>query len=373
MSGLFPRTVRGRVVLLVVLAFLPSIVLTWYAYSEIRTLAFEAVDQELIRIADATAADFERMVDEGRAMLFSLAQIEDVARYRRPECDQLLGRMLAASPRYTALAVIDPEGYRACGAISLENPLYLGDRSYVLRAEGTRGFAVGDYQVGRITGKATVGLAYPIYDEDDNLLSVLGTTLDLALLGENASDAQLPPGATYTLSDLSGNVLVRYPQAADWIGEPLPESFPAASLEQPREGAIAEGQDLDGVRRRFAVTPLVRPEGQPAGYLSVGIPAAAATARLNQIVGNQLSLLGLSAALLLLAAWALGHFSILNRATAIIEAERRIAGGDLTARTGVEYDEDELGELARGFDAMAERLEEREHEDREGQKPAGIG
>ena len=105
----------------------------------------------------------------------------------------------------------------------------------------------------------------------------------------------------------------------------------------------------------------------------MGIPASAGTARLDKILGNQLSILALCAALLVLAAWALGHFSILNRTTAIIEAEQRIAGGDLTARTGVDYEEDELGELARGFDAMAERLEDRDHEDHEHGKPAGVG
>ena len=265
MSDVLPKTVRGRVVLLVVLAFLPSVVLSWYAYAELKTLVHEATQQELLRFADVTASDFERMVDEGHAMLFALAQNDEVGRFQRPACDELLGRVLAASPRYTALAVIDPDGYRVCGAVTLENPLYLGDRSYVLRATGSRRFAVGDYQVGRITGKATVGLAYPIYDDEGILLSLIATTLDLALLAQHASEAQLPANATYTLSDLSGNVLVRYPEGIEWIGKALPESFPASVQAEGVETRVRNGQDLDGTPRRFAVAPLVRSGGRPVG------------------------------------------------------------------------------------------------------------
>ena len=361
MSGFVPRTVRGRVVFLICVAFLPSIAVSWYAYGEVKSLAVEATEQELLRAADVTASDFEGMVDEGRAMLFALAQNEEVGRYERPACDLLLGRVLAASPRYTALAVIDPDGYRVCGAVSLENPLYLGDRSYVIRATGSRRFAVGDYQVGRITGKPTVGLAYPVYDDEDGLVSVLATTLDLTLLAENASEAQLPADATYTLSDLSGNVLVRYPPDTAWVGSKLPATFPAAVDPDPSMTEIATGEDLDGLARLFAVAPLRRPGGRAVGYLAVGVPEAAAAAPLARILGTELSLLAFSLALLVLAAWAMGHYSILARTDAIVEAERRLAEGDLSARTGVEYGDDELGRLARTFDEMAAKLEERDH------------
>lgn len=372
MSSLLPKTVRGRLVLLVVLAFLPSLLLTWYGYREIRTLAAEASDQELLRMAEATASDFERMVDDGRGMLFSLAQIEEVRAYRRPACDRLLSRVLAASPRYTALAVIDPDGYRVCGALPLENPLYLGDRSYILRAAGSHGFAVGDYQVGRITGRPTLGLAYPIHGPEGELTSMLGTTLDLTVLALQGSESRLPTDASYTLSDVSGNVLVRYPGNPEWVGRPLSQGFPRLEPDET-EALVVEGADLDGAHRRFAVAPLMGPAERPIGYVSVGRSASLATSRLDRILGTQLSILALSAALLLLATWLLGHFSILTRASAILDAEHRIAHGDLTARTGVTHDDDELGELARGFDEMAERLQERGLESDTRGEPAGVG
>jgi HAMP domain-containing protein len=361
MSGILPHTVRGRFIFLIVLAFIPSLALFWYANRELTALSEQSVEHELLRLAESTGVDFGHMVEEARAMLFALAQNDEVLERKRPECDELLGRMLAASPRYTALAVIDAEGYRSCGAVSLENPLYLGDRSYVVRATGNRDFAVGDYQVGRITGKPTVGMAYPMYGEGDELLGVLGVTLDLTLLGESASEAHLPADASFTLSDLSGNVLVRYPEGADLVGTALPETFPSRSQVDQTEARVIRGEDLDGVERRFAVAPLLRPKGRPVGYLAVAISEASVTAQLRRILGTELSLLAGAAVVMLLAAWSLGHYTILNRTSAIIEAERRIAGGDYSARTGIDYGDDELGSLARTFDEMAEKLEERDH------------
>jgi hypothetical protein len=45
MAAVIPRTVRGRVIFLIVLAFLPSLALFWYAYGELRSLSERATDQ----------------------------------------------------------------------------------------------------------------------------------------------------------------------------------------------------------------------------------------------------------------------------------------------------------------------------------------
>ena len=73
MSGILPHTVRGRFIFLIVLAFIPSLALFWYANRELTSLSEQTVEQELLRLAEGTGADFEHMVEEARAMLFALA------------------------------------------------------------------------------------------------------------------------------------------------------------------------------------------------------------------------------------------------------------------------------------------------------------
>ena len=59
------------------------------------------------------------------------------------------------------------------------------------------------------------------------------------------------------------------------------------------------------------------------------------------------------------AAWFGGEHFILRQVRALSEAAKRLAKGDLTARTGLKDVESELGQLANVFDQMAESLQQR--------------
>jgi signal transduction histidine kinase/CheY-like chemotaxis protein len=66
--------------------------------------------------------------------------------------------------------------------------------------------------------------------------------------------------------------------------------------------------------------------------------------------------------LALVAAWYGGEHFILRQVRALSKAVRRLAGGDLQARTGMHQVEGELGQLAQKFDEMAAALEQRAKE-----------
>jgi signal transduction histidine kinase/ActR/RegA family two-component response regulator/HAMP domain-containing protein len=70
-------------------------------------------------------------------------------------------------------------------------------------------------------------------------------------------------------------------------------------------------------------------------------------------------LVGLGA---LAAAWFGGEHYVLKQVRALYTATRKLAGGDLSSRTGLSDAKGELGELARNFDGMAERLQQRVRE-----------
>jgi signal transduction histidine kinase/CheY-like chemotaxis protein len=61
--------------------------------------------------------------------------------------------------------------------------------------------------------------------------------------------------------------------------------------------------------------------------------------------------------LALIAAWMGGELFVRRQAHALSETARKIADGDLAARTGLPDSEDELGQLAKMFDRMASALE----------------
>jgi len=57
------------------------------------------------------------------------------------------------------------------------------------------------------------------------------------------------------------------------------------------------------------------------------------------------------------SAWFLGNAIIVKRLHKLVEASRRIERGDLKTRTGLDDKPDELGEVGRVFDEMADALE----------------
>jgi signal transduction histidine kinase len=79
-------------------------------------------------------------------------------------------------------------------------------------------------------------------------------------------------------------------------------------------------------------------------------------------------LIGLGAAFALVVAWLGGDLFIVRRTRAIVAATRRLAKGDLSARTGVPYGRGEIGSLARAFDEMAAGLQLRDLSAREAEQ-----
>jgi signal transduction histidine kinase len=79
-------------------------------------------------------------------------------------------------------------------------------------------------------------------------------------------------------------------------------------------------------------------------------------------------LIGLAAALALVVAWLGGDLFVVRRTRALVAATRRVAAGDLAARTGVPYGRGEIGQLARAFDEMAAGLQVRDTDSRDAER-----
>lgn len=97
----------------------------------------------------------------------------------------------------------------------------------------------------------------------------------------------------------------------------------------------------------------------------LGIPRRLAFADSNRIFGRNLTLLGIVALVAMLAAWFGSDLFIMRQVKAMAQASRRLAAGEMSARTGLDYENGELGQLAKSFDEMATALEQRQAESRQ--------
>jgi signal transduction histidine kinase len=363
MARLSLASLRARLLLLVLLAVIPALGLTLYTNLEERQLRKALVYEHAMRLSRLVSADHERLIEDARRLLVNLARLPAVRDRNPASCNALFADLLAQHSSYAILGVIGTDGNVFCSALPMTGQVYVGDRAYFQRAIETRDFVIGEYQIGRVTGKATLIFGYPVLDDAGHVRAVVVASLDLAWLNELAKQAGLPPGSMLTVIDRNGTILSRYPDDGKWVGKLMPESLVLKAIAAQQGNGTTEVSGMDGIPRLFSFAPFGGAAQSADAYVSVGIPAAIAFAGANQILARNIAALGLVAGLALAAAWAVGNLFIVRQIRTLVEATKRVAAGELGVRTGLPHGQGELNQLASAFDQMAESLE-RAHERR---------
>ena len=356
----FLSGLRGRLILLVLLAVLPAFALTWYTGWEDRQRQRASVADDTVAFARIVANDQERAIDGTRQVLSDLAAIPEV-RAGNPERSRTYFTVLMKLYHgYTSFSVIAPDGSVLVSLPAAERPTSFSTRVWFEQALSTKTFAVGDYQIGQLTGKHIVVAAWPVVDEQGRVVSVLAAGLDVTWLNQIAATAQLPSGTVLALVDRRGVIVARYPETAGALGRGFPEAALIASMRQRDEGTV-ELTGEDGVPRVYAFTP-VGGRLETGLRMAVGVPMDVAYGAVNRVQRRHWLVLFMVTVLTLLAAWYAAERFVLRRVSSLLDATRKLAGGDPAARTRLPYDHGELSDLARAFDEMAASLQARQVE-----------
>ena len=162
MARLSLASLRTRLLLLVLLAVIPALGLTLYTNLEERQLRKAHVQEQAMRLSRLVSADHERLIEDARQLVVTLARLPAVRDRNRAACNALFADLLTQHSSYANLASHRRRWQRLCSALPMTGQVYAGDRVYFQRAVETRDFAIGEYQIGRITGKAAVNFGYPV-------------------------------------------------------------------------------------------------------------------------------------------------------------------------------------------------------------------
>ena len=358
----FFSKLRVRLLALVLLAILPALGLVLYTAIDQRRSAIKEATASAQRIVRLAAAAQKQYIETSRQLLTTLAQLREVRPDRAAETETLFRTLLPVHAIYANIGAIDPDGYVFASAVPVTNRVYLGDRSYFKIARDTQKFAIGEFQLGRITGKPTLNMAHPIRGKfSGQFHGVVYLALDLNWLNQLAAKAELPDGSTLTVIDRDANILVRYPipeSDRSWVGESLKSNPGVMKFLKSGGETVAVGTGLDGVKRLYTSTPLNRTQGIADAHVFVGIPVKVAYAFANHTLAQNLIILGIVSVLALAAAWIAGDVFVLRHVRGLVAAAKKMRLGTLSARSGVEHGPGEIGELAQSFDEMAAALEQ---------------
>jgi len=356
---------RFRLLLLVLLACAPLVALMLHTADEDRRRQMSNWQQHAHAIAEAAQHEETQIVGETRQLLLAVAESSAVRSANRRSCKKLVDDLFATYPRYANLGVISTNGAILASALPLAESANQADRRFFRRALETRAFALGEFPSKRDAGRPTLEFAYPVLDADGEVEAVVFASLDLQWFARfgSAISAQLPKGSTWTEIDHNGIILARYPapKSVAWFGQPLPEHSLLKTIFQRPEGAV-DAPDPQGVPSYYAFVSMASPLADGNVVTVLGLPKQALFSQAAHLLRRNLTWLAIAAGFALILGWIGGHVLILRPVKALVAATARLGAGDLSVRTGLPYAADELGQLTRAFDQMAQSLEEREEE-----------
>lgn len=362
MARLSLSSLRGRFLLLVLLAVLPVLGLILYAtlkQEKVIVLQAQAHASQLARLA---VAGHERVLRRVRQHLMVLAQTPAVQSGTTVACETaLIAEVLKYAPQYVLLAVASPEGSIMCCTHPLSDTVSLAGQAFFDRAFTTRSFTVGTSRLPSLTQKPALPFAYPVTDDKGTVQRVLVALLDLEWLYQAMVTAQLPDGSQLSLRDHTGTVLVRYPGSGQEDELSIPD-FPLTPAQLVSQGGgTTEVVGSQGRRYIYAFLPL-RDESTLIGYVTVGLPATIMSIDASRLLVRHFAWLGLAVGLAAIVIWLGADWLTRRMIHRVLDTTRRLLAGDLSARTGPLDQQGTLGRLARTVDAIGESLAQREAE-----------
>jgi len=361
---------RTRIFLLVLAAMLPILALTVYNGFRERATAVAAERTQLRLIAELTAKRPEQQLLYARQLLSTMAVNIDELLKDRGTCRDYFRRMgLDTNGIFRSFGVILPDGELHCNS-ALPDSLMInvGDRPYFRLALKSGQFVVGEYQVGRNSGRAGINFGLPVLDADGRVRAVLFAGLNLEKFieqGKSWRDApeRLEEGRVTTIYDRNDVILARSPPGESHaVGAKGRHSW-LTEIRARSGNEVFTAVDSSGVPRLYAVEHVgLNPDGVPPISVVVSIPLGTVLAEADRALRNTvLGVVGV-ALLVLIAVWLASEVFVLRRFRVLIDMAERVRAGDFSVRSSLGGGREELSRLGSALDAMARDLQARDEQ-----------
>jgi signal transduction histidine kinase/ActR/RegA family two-component response regulator len=356
--GVPPLSLSVRLLLLVLLAVVPALCIEIYGEVELRASHRQEIRDEALRLVRVVAAEQER-IDEGtRQLLIAFSEAAAIRAGDWDGCNETAKRVRAQIDGYVNIGIASNEGRILCAGIEGLAGVELRDNSLRGRITADTSLAIGNYQLGRITGRKILLYGIPWRDEHGEMRGFIWAALDLNWLSRHFADRFSSPDTTLLIADRDGTILARLPDPWTWVGRPIGEAY--MPWLKSRSDGVAEAIGVDGEERIIAYSSLA---AEPRGlYVGVGLAKAPLFARIDAASRQKALLISVACALALLAAWLGGDVFIRKPINKLLVAARRWQAGDYGARTGLAASTSELDKLGSAFDEMADAVEGRERD-----------
>jgi cache domain-containing protein len=170
------------------------------------------------QLSDVTS-DLGTAFAQARRQLVELAGLPEVRGNDPVKCHARTAQEVKpVAARYSAFGAAHRDGQLFCISIPGARVVNVSDRPYFQRAIRYRSFAVGDYQIGRVSGTQGLSVAYPVLDSSRRARGIVLASFYLRWLNRRIAEKARASGARVVVVDSRGTVLARSRAAAEKIG-----------------------------------------------------------------------------------------------------------------------------------------------------------
>ena len=276
-------SLRSRLGVIFLISVIPPLLLLTLSYFQLRENEKEKAENEALRILRLSASNEERLIEGARQLLITFSKDKDIRQGNFSQCNENAKFILDQFPFYTALGVVDNKGKIVCSGMEFDPDTNVSDRRYIQQVLQTNDFAVGQYQIGRVSNLPSVNFGYPILDPEGEVKYIAVAGLGLSWLSNLSEEVEFRSGSTLTLMDENGRILFRQPDNEFWLGKSVPESEIYQVIIQQQSEGIVEAKGIDGVEKLIAFTPLSIENRTGTIYLHLGLPTKIAYQNVNRI------------------------------------------------------------------------------------------
>ena len=366
MNKFSAASLRTRLYLLILAAFIPVCALIFYTAEEQKRIEVRAILDNAIHFANSAANEEHQQLEAIHNLLSALSEFLLLTDVQSDKARSFFTNLLKQSKGYVDLGALAPDGQLLSSARGISPVNGSKQPEWFVRCIKDKQFTMGRYKVEFITHEPVLYFALPVLGQHNQMNAVVFAAINLNWINQSIykSFAELPQGSKLIQIDDSGGILTYDPHLHKWT-EPVKFDQSIVQWILKKETGVRKSIGDDGVSRIYAFTSVPSPLKVRRLYIALEIPQKIAFADSERVFIRNIILIGFFAVLAIFMVWWASDVLVLRRINTMVQASRKLAKGNLSTRIEAIRGSDELSHLARVFNDMAAALELREVRDQE--------
>jgi hypothetical protein len=358
----FLFSLRFRISIILLFLILPQVLLFDYINQDFRQRSIDHVLEETLAYTRYVSDNESEFISNTRDLLIALSIHTQLHVPDLNTCDHLLSDLLPQYKQFLNIGIADQSGNIICSALPMEKSVNIFDRDYFIKAVSTKKFAIGRFQIGRITHQPAVNFGYPILNQNGKVIGVVYVAVENSNLPQFDEDVSLglPEVAVLTKLDNQGTILARSPEQNDLIGQLFATPVIREKILGNPEGYF-QGKDLNNNKIIYSFSQVPSDLYKSDIYIVYEINEDILFGDINLLFNRVIILMIAINAVLVLGSWAGFDFLLMRQLRSMQYASSNLIKGDMEARAAVfKYGNSEFNELSIAFNNMADTLQQRE-------------